>query len=280
MMRVLLLVSALAAAACGRAENTREYTLVGQIVSIAPERREVTIKHDDIEGFMPGMTMPFTVRDAALLEGRTPGDLVTATLVYSDTSAHLSSITRTGYREVDAAPSAERGLREGELLPDATFVDERGATRKLSDLRGHRAVVTFIYTRCPVPDFCPLMNRNFAQLQDAVRGRADLSDVRLLSVTLDPAYDTPPVLAKHARVFRADPAIWSFLTGEPPALRDFASQFGIYSEVDPDQPDEIVHSLRTAVIGADGRLVSNTAGNEWKPGDILAQLEKAAAPRH
>jgi|SRR5688572_15805988 len=279
MLRAIALLSALLAIACSRAEKTKEYTMVGQIVAIAPERREVTIKHQDIDGFMPAMTMPFTVKDAALLDERRPGDLITATLVFGDTTAYLSRLTRTGHQPV-AAPPPDRGLREGDLIADAAFVDQDGVRRPLSSFRGSRRVVTFIYTRCPLPEFCPLMDRHFTALQRTIRTRADLADVRLLSVTLDPAHDTPAVLRTHAQRLRAEPAIWSFLTGEPAVLREFAAQFGIYSEVDPENPQQIVHSLRTAVIDADGRLVTNTTGNDWTPGDILAQLTTAATSRH
>ena len=280
-VRVVLLATLVAAAAaCTKQEPTRQYTVVGQIIAVSPERKEVTIRHQDIKGFMPGMTMAFPVKDAALLEGREPGDLVTATLVIGDTTTHLSTLTRTGHAAVVAEPSTGPSVREGELVADAAFVDESGTPRRLADLRGHRVALTFIYTRCPLPDYCPLMNRHFRTLQDAVQKRPDLADVRLLSVTLDPAYDTPPVLGQHAKLFKADPKIWSFLTGEPAALDTFAAQFGIYREADADDPSQITHSLRTAVIGADGRLVKNTAGNDWTPTELLAQLAATPAAAH
>jgi len=281
MFRVVVLAGVVAAAtACAHQEPTRQYTVVGQIVAIAPERKEVTIKHQDIKDFMPGMTMAFPVKDKALLDGRQPGDLVTATLVIGDTTTHLSTLAKTGHEPVAAQPVSAPGVRDGELVADAAFVDESGSPRRLADLRGHRVALTFIYTRCPVPDFCPLMNRHFATLQDAVRQRRDLADVRLLSVTLDPAYDTPPVLKAHATLFHADPKIWSFLTGDPQALDTFAAQFGIYREADDTDPSQIVHSLRTAVIGADGRLVKNTTGNDWTPTELLAQIAATSAPAH
>jgi protein SCO1/2 len=275
--RVATLVLVLAAAACGRAEPTREYTVVGQIVAVSPERPEVTIKHEDIKDFMPAMTMPFPVKDRSLLDGRQPGDLVTATLVIGETTVHLSSLEKTGHQPLDVSTVAGLGAREGEPVTDAEFVDENGQPRTLADLRGHRVALTFIYTRCPVPDFCPLMNRHFATVQETLRRRTDLQDVRLLSVTLDPEYDRPPVLKAQAKVYGADPAIWSFLTGETTDLLAFASQFGIYSEADA-QSGEIIHSLRTAVIDADGRLVRNIPSNDWTPAELLADLTRTPAP--
>ena len=278
MARVATLVLVLAAAACGREEPTREYTVVGQIVAVSSERPEVTIKHEDIKDFMPAMTMPFPVKDRSLLEGRQPGDLVTATLVIGETTVHLSSLEKTGHQPLDPSTAAGvAGAREGEPVTDARFVDENGKPRTLADLRGHRVALTFIYTRCPVPDFCPLMNRHFATVQESLRRRTDLRDVRLLSVTLDPEYDRPPVLKAQAEAYGADPAIWSFLTGETKDLQTFASQFGIYSEADP-QSGEIIHSLRTVVIDGEGRLVRNTSGNDWTPAELLADLTRTPAP--
>jgi protein SCO1/2 len=278
MVRVKVLCAAvLLMAGCSRSPEPRQYQLNGQIVSIAPERREVTIKHQDIPNFMPGMTMPFVVEDAALLDGKAAGDLVSATLVVGETSAHLSTLTRTGHQPIEA-PAPRIGARPGDQVPDAPLVDQDGATRPLASFRGHRVALTFIYTRCPLPEFCPLMTRNFVALQKTLRSRPDLSDVRLVSVTLDPAFDTPAVLKAHARAFNADPAIWSFLTGPASDVRMFAEQFGIYVEAQPDDPAQITHSLRTAVIGADGRLVANHTGNDWTPDGLLADITKATAP--
>lgn len=269
-------------AACGPRAPQKEFTVVGQILEIAPDQRKVTIKHQDIKGFMPAMTMAFDVRDPGVLQATTPGDLVQATLVVGDAEAHIVSITKTGHAALQAPPPTALPpvLTDGQRVADAAFLDQSGMPRSLADFRGHRVALTFIYTRCPVPNFCPLMSRNFATLQDTIKTRADLSDVRLLSVTLDPMFDRPPVLRAHAALFRADPAIWTFLTGTPDALKAFAEQFGIYSEVDAENPSQLIHSLQTAVIDADGRLVHNTRGNEWVPADILAQLTTASAPRH
>lgn len=276
---VLALLVALAAA-CSSAPEPKRYELVGQILAVAPERKEVTIKHEDIKNFMPGMTMPFPVRDAAELEGRQPGDLVTATLVVGDVSVHVESLTKTGFQPLEPAdPSAApKGVRPGDPVADAKLVDQSGAPITLASLRGHRVALTFAYTRCPLPEFCPLMDRHFASVQRTLRTRPDLADVRLLTVTLDPAYDTPPVLTAHAATLKADHAVWSFATGPTEEVTRFAEQFGIYREVDPTDPVQITHSLRTAVIDPEGRLFSNRSGPDWTPAELLADLSKAPAP--
>ena len=276
----VFVAAVLAAAACGRAPEPRQYELTGQVLAVRPERAEIVIKHEDIKGFMQGMTMPFKVRDKALLEGRQPGDLVTATLVVEETDAYLSSLTRTGQAPVDAEapPPFPEVLQPGDEVKDAALVDQDGIARPLSSFRGHRVALTFIYTRCPLPEFCPLMDRNFVAVQKAIRSTPALADVRLLTVTFDPEFDTPAVLKTHARRRQADPAVWSFLTGEPAVVSTFAEQFGVYTEQSPQSSTEITHNLRTAVIGPDGRLVTVHSGNSWTPAELVADLEAAPAP--
>jgi protein SCO1/2 len=281
--RAIVLLCLLAGlSACHPRTSEKEYTVIGQILAIAPDQHKVTIKHQDIKGFMPGMTMAFDVRDVAVLKSREPGDLIEATLVVGDAEAHIASITKTGHAALAEPPPAPvpKVLSEGQAVADAPFLDQAGKPRSLADFRGHRVVLTFIYTRCPLPNFCPLMSHHFATLQETMRKRPDLADVRLISVTLDPAFDRPKVLLAHARLFHADPAIWTFLTGKPEALKAFAEQFGVYSEVDAENPSQLIHSLQTAVIDPEGHLVHNTRGNDWVPADILAQITTTSAPRH
>lgn len=277
------MVAAALLAACNREAPTRQYELTGQILAIDTTRNEVLIKHDNITNFMPAMTMPFTVKDPSLLSGREPGDLVTATLVVGETSAHLSSLTRTGYAKLEAPPvvsDSPRVLMPGEPVADALLVDQQEKPRPFSSFKGHRVAITFMFTRCPLPDFCPLMDRHFAAVQKSIQGAPDMRDVRLVTMTLDPEFDTPGVLRRHAARLNADPAIWSFVTGEPKAIADFARQFGIYTERDLGTGANLVHNLRTAVIDAEGRMVKVHSGNDWTPADLVADLKATPAPAH
>jgi protein SCO1/2 len=270
-------------AGCAQAEKTREYELTGQIISLAPDRHEVTIEHEDIEGFMPGMRMSFKVKDAGLLKDRQPGDLVTARLVVGEVSAHLESLTKTGHAALEsesAEPGARKVLLPGEQLSDALLVDQDGVERPFSAFRGHRVAMTFIYTRCPFPEFCPLMDRQFAAVQKTLKSTPRLSDVRLLSVTLDPEFDTPQVLKSHAQQRGADPAVWSFLTGSPQETVALASQLGLFVERTGDGAADITHNLRTAIVDAEGRLVKAYSGNDWTPSQLVADLQATPAPRH
>jgi protein SCO1/2 len=280
----VILFALVVAAACTRAPEPKRYELKGQVLGVKQESREVLIKHEDIQGFMPGMTMPFKVKDAALLKDRQPGDLVTATLVFSGTDAHLSTLEKTGHAALDVPPapqSASSGfelIKEGDVVPDQLMVDQDGKPRPLSSFRGHRVALTFIYTRCPMPSFCPLMDRHFADVQRTVTKTPALADVRLLSLSFDPQVDTPPVLKAHAQKLEADPLVWSFLTGERDEITRFAARFGVTVERNDQSPIDISHNLRTAVIDPEGRLVKVHTGNEWTPADILADLKAIPGP--
>jgi len=270
-------------AACSQQPPARQYELKGQILGIDAARNEVLIRHGAITGFMPAMTMPFPVKDAGLLSGKEPGDLVTATLVVTDLSAHLSSLTRTGHAPIEAPPPTSEGPRvlvPGEPVADAPLVDQRGKPHPFSAFKGHRVAVTFIYTRCPLPEFCPLMDRHFAAIQQQLDSAQDMRDVRLVSVTMDPEFDTPAVLSDHAERLKADPNVWTFLTGTPADVAAFAQQFGIFTERDLGTGANLTHNLRTAVVGVDGRLANVHSGNDWTPADLVADLKATPAPAH
>jgi protein SCO1/2 len=273
----------IALTACSRTPpDARTYELQGQILAVRPERNEVVIKHEDIKGLMPGMTMPFTVKDPALLGGKERGDLVTATLVVEEAKAYLTTLNRTGHQEMTDPPPPPPPdiLSAGQAVKDAPLVDQDNQPRAFSTFKGHRLAVTFIYTRCPIPDFCPLMDKHFAAAQKTIASTPSLADVRLLTVTLDPAFDRPAILKAYARRREADPAIWTFLTGEPTDVNTFASQFGLYVEHNPQNAIDITHNLRTAVIDPEGRLVTVHNGNSWTPDELVADLSAAPAPTH
>ena len=271
---VTLLVSSLS---CSRGTA---YELRGQIVAVDPARQEITVKHGDIKGFMPGMTMAFKVRNASIMSGKTPGDLIRATLVVEDSLGYLTAVDVTGHAPLTEPPparSASEVLTPGEAVPDVRLVDQDGVERRLSDWRGRVLAVTFVYTRCPLPDFCPLMDRQFAAVQREASADGELRDrLQLLSVTVDPSFDTPPVFLEHARRAGARPATWSFVTGNRDDLDRFGSRLGV--SVMPNDPEgaEVVHNLRTAVIDPTGRLTTIFGGNEWSAADLLKELRRAA----
>jgi protein SCO1/2 len=277
-------VVAIAATACSRSAPTRQYELRGQILDVKPETKEVLVKHGDIPGFMPAMTMPYRVEDPKVLAGKEPGDLITATLVVGETEAHLSKIDKTGHAPIvdstGPAITESQMLKPGEAVPDTKLVDENSKSRSLISLKGHRVALTFMYTSCPQPDFCPLMDRNFAAMQNEIKKTSGLGDVRLISVSFDPVHDTPDILKMHAKALNADPAIWHFVTASADDIKGFSAKFGVVAEPSGESPAILTHNLSTAVIDPDGKLVKIRPGNMWTPADLLADLKAAPAPAH
>ena len=276
---VCLLLS-VTTAACTRAEPPRRYELTGQVLAINAERQELTVKHDDIPNFMPAMTMAYAVSSKALLDGRVAGELIAATLEVQNATGRLTAIRRTGTAPLPSESEvamASGVLAEGDEVPDVALVDQSDARRSFSEWRGHLTLVTFIYTSCPLPTYCPLMDQNFATLQRAIAEDARLKgQVRLVSITFDPETDTPKVLAAHAARLRADPTVWTFLTGDRVTVHRFAGRFGV-GVIRPEGIKEINHNLRTALIGRDGRVRTFYSGSDWTPSAVLADLRSAVA---
>jgi protein SCO1/2 len=272
---------ALLAGACSGTSDRHEYTLQGQIISIAPDHKDATIKHEDIKGFMSAMTMPYKVRDAKEYESLVPGDLINATLVVVSNDAYLKDVKKVGNAPLEkppaeaAMPPASSGfelLKLGQPVPSGTFVNQDGKPTSLEAFRGSAVLVTFTYTTCPMPTFCPLMDRNFVTIQNKLKAERNELNVRLLTVSFDPTIDTPAVLKKHAEKLGADPRLWSFLTGDRDAIDQWASRFGVSVSRAMNDPRDITHNLRTAIIDRQGNLVHIYTGNEWTPEQALADV--------
>lgn len=276
----LLAVALLGAAGCRKEPPARQFQLTGQVLAVAPGGREITIRHDDVPGFMPAMTMPFKLKDPAMAKDRLPGDLVRATLVVTDEDAWLTTLEKTGWAafpETDATEAPHFALlRTGDAVPDETLIDQDGRAFRLSALRGSAVLLTFIYTRCPLPNFCPRMDRQFQVVQKAIEeGR--LAGVRLLSVSFDPDYDTPPILKAHAARVGAAPHLWTFATAPRERVEALGGRLGLSLIRERDESAAITHNLRTAVIDRQGRLVTVLNGNEWTAEQAIAALASVPA---
>jgi protein SCO1 len=271
---------------CGESHQEREYTLQGQILSVAADRTEAAIKHEEIKGFMAAMTMPYKVKDAKEYAGLEPGDLITSTLVVFSNGAYLKNVKKVGEAPLEGASTstpatfARSGfelLKPGEAVPDGAFVDQDGKPRDFASLRGSTLLVTFIYTKCPMPTFCPLMDRNFAAVQSRLKSDPALARVHLVSISFDPATDTPAVLRQHAASLGADLSRWTFLTGDRDDIDRFAARFGVAITREMIDPTNITHNLRTAIVDPRGVLVKAYTGNEWTPEQAIADLSAVAA---
>jgi protein SCO1/2 len=268
---------------CSKAPDQRSFTLQGQVQSIDAARKLAVVKHEEIKGFMPAMTMPYEVREPKVLDGLAAGDLINATLVVESNGAFLTNIKKVGSAPLekpvaDASnpPTASSGfelLKPGDQVPNGTFRDQDDKVRHFGDFKGTPVAMTFIYTECPLPTFCPLIDRHFAAIQTKLKEDPALKAVHLVTVSFDPVTDTPAVLLNHARRLEADLTRWTFLTGDRDDIDKFASRFGVQVSRALDNPRDITHNLRTVIIGADGALLKTYTGNDWTVDQVVADLK-------
>ena len=270
---VLLRISA------GGAE--RRFEVNGLVLDVDRAHGTVTISHDSIPGFMDAMVMPFRVRKARELDHVQPATLVTFTLVVTGASSYVSDIRVRPYDSVEKDPDQARRLKAldlalksrrsgvpelqiGQTVPDFELIDQNHRSVRLSDFQGKVVAMTFIYTRCPLPDYCVRLTNNFGRLQSRFRNRLG-KDLILLSITFDPEHDRPEVLANYAKVWKADSAAWHFLTGSLPSVKEVCDRFGMNF-----WPDEglFTHSLHTVVIDRQRKLAANLEGNQFTAGQL------------
>jgi protein SCO1/2 len=277
----LILIPALVLlTACGGSKpvNSRDYPLTGEVIRVKADRTEITIKHGDIKGFMPAMTMPFPIKNPALLEGLAAGDLVKATLVVTDEESFLSTLEKTGSLPPELRSSGQPVLPDtiapGAAVPDVILIDQTGQPLTLASYRGRYLLFTFIYTRCPLPDYCPRMSKYFAAIQRAIVGRPALRhNVRLLSISFDPEFDSPQTLTSYARRVAADDAIWRFAAATRPEIDAFGSALGLSVTREGPKGETITHNLRTVLMDRQGTLVKIYNGNDWSPDEAVRDLE-------
>jgi protein SCO1/2 len=271
----VLLVSCSAAK---RAEVQR-YDLKGKVLAVDRAKGEVTVEHGEVKGYMAAMTMDFPLRDADALDTVAPGDGIQATLVVADDASFwLENPAITKTLPGTAATPAVVGPSEPRLgaeVPDVKLVNQDGRAVSARQFKGRALAVTFVYTRCPMPDQCPLLSTNFAELNRSLASDAELGKkAHLLSVTLDPEYDKPEVLRRYGSTYAGGKFdTWDFATGDPADVRRFAEFFGLAYKAESGQ---VIHSLRTAVVTPEGRLYKLYRGNEWKPAEVLSDLKAAS----
>ncbi len=276
------------------AAQVTDYTLKGVVKKVDLARGSLMIAHEAIPGFMDAMTMPFFYDDRAFLKSLALGDEVVGTLHVETSGGVVSSydlrdlkVAKPAVREMVLDVSkgkvslreAPRKLELGEAVPDFAMTTQQGKPLRLSDLRGSVVVITFIYTRCPLPDFCPLMDRKFAELAQRIGAIPDRArHVRLISLSFDPEHDTPQVLAKHAQARGAMPPLWIFAVAAHPELNKIGPPLGLFYG---PRENEIAHNLCTAIIdpeGKLGRVELGTARNKWENVDLLKTIYSLIPP--
>jgi len=261
------------------AANEKRFELKGKVVAVEPDKHLVTVAHEEIKNYMPGMTMPFMLPDEATLGYLASGDEINATLVVDSSQSWLENVVITR-QSTDTSPTT--GIpeaKEGDEVPDFTMVNQDGKDIRLHNFNGKALLLTFIYTRCPLPEYCNLMSTNFADVDRALEKQPDVyAKTHLLSITIDPEYDTPKVLrsygAAHTERYENETfAHWDFATGTKDQIKGVAQFFGLrYFQGN----DQIVHGLRTVIVSPEGKVVKVYRDNQWKPEEVVGEMIKAA----
>lgn len=257
----------------------KRYELKGTVVSVDKPNRSATIQHGEIKGYMEAMTMPYKLKDTWPLDVMKPGDSIQATLVVTDDDAWLEDVVIMQQSAVpSSAPTVATSSqpKPGDAVPDFHLVNQDNKPVHLAQYQGKLLLVTFIYTRCPLPDYCALMSNNFADIDGELQlDPALYKQTHLLSISFDPEHDTPYILRSYGetRTGKYDKETfehWEFATGTPEEVKKMAQFFGLTYIPENNQ---IVHTLQTALITPDGKIAKLYSGNEWKPADVLQDIK-------
>jgi protein SCO1/2 len=283
----------LAAGGCGRAPRDaaatvsaageRHFPLTGEVLSVDARRKVLTVRHNEVAGYMPAMTMEFPVSagDAA---SATPGERIRADLVVAPGgTVRLEGIWPDDKVTLDTINAGARMLRQdtlekggqayrevGDTVPDFVLYDQNGRVANSARFRGRQVMLNFIYSRCPVANMCPLSTTKMIQTQKLAR-EAGVANVEFVSITLDPAHDTPGVLREYADDRGIDTSNFSFLTGPEPAIRDLLTQFGVIAEFRGEILD---HTLATLLIDEKGRIAWRADGSQWQPREFVDRMRR------
>jgi protein SCO1/2 len=273
-----------AAATTGKASQA--YPVRGVVVGTDPANNEVLLKHDDIPGLMPAMTMPYHLEDPSVLSELHPGDMITATLLADHDDAgpinlRLKNIVVVAQARPDYKPKVNYHVpAKGDDVPDFKLLNQSNHTIDLKQFHGKVVVMTFIYTRCPLPDFCPRMSQNFAAINKTLQSDPSLyKGTHLISVSFDPIYDTPKVLRSYGSAYTGNVVKepfqhWDFAA---PSLADLPSMEQFFDVgVTSGDGGILQHSLSTVVIGKDGKVVAFWPTNDWKVDDVLSEIKAAS----
>ena len=259
----------------------KQYAVKGIIVGSDPTHGEVTVDSEAIPGFMEAMTMPYKVKDPNVLQDLHPGDHMTGVLLVGDDKTMLDQIVITAQAQPDYKPQAQYHVpASGDAVPDFRLTNQSGHQISFRQFRGKALLVTFIYTRCPLSDYCPRMSRNFASIDKSLQADpAIYNKTHLLSISFDPAYDSPTVLRSYGEAYtgnytREKFGHWDFAAPSKADLPKLLHFFDVGAT--PGQNHTITHSLSTAVVGPDGRIAAWYPTNDWRPEDVLNELKKVA----
>jgi protein SCO1 len=258
----------------------RRYHLKGTVVQVDKPQQHLVIDHEEIPGFMAAMTMPYPVVDSRVLDQITPGDQITADVVVNDAGVRLENIVVVKKSDGKSSPAGQLAPPNQIRVPAFTLVNQNGKAINVTQYRGKSVLLTFIYTRCPLPEYCPLVTHNFAEIEKALAQMPELyAKTHLLSISFDSQYDTPEILRSYSRRYLPDRGKltfthWEFATipaSEKAAVTRF---FNVFLS---GQDGQITHSMSTAIISPDGELYRSYSSNDWRPADVLTDLAQSTS---
>jgi protein SCO1/2 len=263
--------------------TNQTYAVRGIVQQIAADHRHATIQHEKIPGYMAAMTMDFSVRDPNALNALSPGDEITFNLVLSADDDWIENLQRTGNSTASAPPTwrvVAAELKPGDELPDAEFTSETGHLVRFSDFRGRVVAFTFFFTSCPLPEFCPRMNKNFSEARTLLLADTNApANWELLSISFDPNFDRPEILTGYGNFYRGgDTNRWLFAVASTNTLAVLAPKVDLMFW---RENGSITHNLRTVVLDARGRIFRQFDGNDWTPqqlADAIREAAKTSAP--
>jgi protein SCO1/2 len=277
---------------CHRSKTpaAKRYPFTGRVVSVDTQAQNALIDGDAIPGFMDAMAMPYKVRPAATLNHLIPGDSISAEVVVIQSDAKNEDASSDYWLEnvrtiahIDPAPAAAANSLHaptpGEEVPDFSFTNQAGKKISLKRYRGNVLFVTFIYTRCPFPDFCPRMSTNFAEINKQLAANPALSHAHLLSISFDPEHDTPKVLRDYgfSVAHTHDPALFSHWEFAVPSAADLPKIADFFALTVKPENGLITHNLSTTIIGPDGKIVKWYHGSDWQPSDLIKDAASVGA---
>ena len=260
----------------------KTYAVRGVVQALASDQHHATIRHEAIPGYMPAMTMDLSVKNPAELKGLAAGDEIAFTLVVTASDDWIEKVRSTGKTTAPAPAPAwhvvEAELQVGDTLPDCEFTDETGRTIRFSDFHGRAVAFTFFFTSCPLPEFCPRMNRNFFEARKLLMSDTSApTNWQFLSVSFDSSFDTPQILAGYGKYFRQDnPDRWLFAVASTNTLASLGPKVDLRFW---RENGTISHNLRTVVLDGGGRIFKQFDGNDWTPSQLAEALVAAAQPK-
>ncbi len=275
--------SAPGATAAAAAPAEEHYTLRGEIVAVDATRHMLTVKHEAVGNYMPAMTMEFAVSAADAAAAKV-GEHIRADMIPSKTADfRLEKIWPDEVGATAAIAAGANALRQdthnrgkevyreiGEAMPDFALYNQNGEVVQSARFRGKQIMLNFIYSRCPVATMCPASTMKMMTTQKLAR-EAGVKNLELVSISLEPSYDTPAVLKEYAAVRSIDTTNFSFLTGPENAISDLLTQFGVIAEF---KGGVLQHTLSTLLIDENGKIIHRADGSAWEPAEFVAQMHR------